>query len=49
MLFAPNERGQGLIEYAMILSLVAAIVVFVIRMTGPKVGNNYSTINNSVP
>jgi pilus assembly protein Flp/PilA len=49
MLFAPNETGQGLIEYAMILSLVAVIVVFVVRMMGPKVGNNYSTINNSVP
>ena len=49
MLFAPNEKGQGLIEYAMILSLVAVIVVFVIRMMGPRVGNNYSTINNSVP
>jgi Flp pilus assembly pilin Flp len=49
MLFAPNETGQGLIEYATILSLVAVIVVFVVRMMGPKVGNNYSTINNSVP
>lgn len=49
MLFAPNEKGQGLIEYAMILSGVAVIVVFVIRMLGPNIGNNYSTINNSVP
>ena len=49
MLFALNEKCQGLNEYAMILSLVAAIVVFVIRMMGPEVGNNYSTINNSVP
>jgi Flp pilus assembly pilin Flp len=49
MLFAPEEKGQSLIEYAIILSLVAVIVVFVIRMLGPKVGNNYSTISNSVP
>lgn len=49
MLFAPKEKGQGLIEYAMILSLVAVIVVFVIPMMGPKIGNNYSTVNNSVP
>jgi pilus assembly protein Flp/PilA len=49
MLFAPVEKGQGLIEYAMLLSFVAVIVVFVVRMMGPKIGNNYSTINNSVP
>ena len=49
MLFAPEEKGQGLIEYGMLLSLVAVIVVFVIRLFGPKIGNNYSTINYSVP
>jgi pilus assembly protein Flp/PilA len=49
MLFAPKETGQGLVEYAFILSLVAVIVIFVVRMLGPKVGNNYSTINNSMP
>lgn len=49
MLFAPQEKGQGLVEYALILALVALIVILVIRMLGPKVGNTYSTINNSVP
>jgi pilus assembly protein Flp/PilA len=49
MLFAPQEKGQGLVEYALILALVALIVIFVMRMLGPKVGNSYSTINNSVP
>ena len=49
MLFAPKETGQGLIEYAMLLSFVAVIVVFVVRMMGPQVGNNYSTINTSMP
>lgn len=49
MLFAPKEKGQGLIEYALILSLVAVVVIFVIRMLGPEVGDSYSTINNSVP
>lgn len=49
MVFVPKEKGQGLIEYAMLLSFVAVVVVFVVRMMGPKIGNNYSTINNSVP
>lgn len=49
MLFAPRERGQGLIEYAIILSLVAVLVVAVVRALGPKLGNTYSSINSSLP
>ena len=49
MLFAPKEKGQGLIEYAIILSFVAVVVVAVMWMLGPKLGNTYSSINNSMP
>ena len=49
MLFAPQEKGQGLIEYAIILSLVALIVIAVLWLLGPRLGNTYSAINNSVP
>lgn len=49
MLFAPLEKAQGLIEYAIILSLVALIVIVVIWMLGPEIGNSYSTISSSIP
>jgi len=49
MLFAPQEKGQGLIEYAIILSLVALIVIAVMWLLGPKVGDSYSSINSSIP
>ena len=49
MLFAPEEKGQGLIEYAIILSLVAVLVVVVVRVMGPRLGEAYSTINSSLP
>ena len=49
MLFAPKEHGQGLIEYAIILSLVAVIVVAVVRALGPQLGDTYSSINSSLP
>ena len=49
MLFAPQEKGQGLIEYAIILSLVALIVIAVMWLLGPKVGDSYSAINSSIP
>jgi pilus assembly protein Flp/PilA len=49
MLFHPNEKGQGLVEYAIILALVAIVVIAVVRLLGPKLGDTYSTIQNSLP
>jgi pilus assembly protein Flp/PilA len=49
MLFSPQEKGQGLVEYAIILLLVALIVIAVLRLLGPGLGDSYSAINNSVP
>lgn len=49
MFFAPKETGQGLVEYAIILSLVAVVVVAVVRLMGPRIGQTYSSINSSLP
>jgi len=49
MLFAPKEKGQGLVEYAIILALVAIVVIAIMRLLGPKIGNTFSTINSSLP
>jgi pilus assembly protein Flp/PilA len=35
MLFAPKEKGQGLVEYALILILVAVVVIAVILILKP--------------
>ena len=48
MLFAPKEKGQGLVEYAIILALVSIVVIAVMRLLGPKVGNTFSAISNSM-
>ena len=48
MLFAPKEKGQGLVEYAIILVLVAVVVIAIVRLLGPKIGNTFSTINSSL-
>lgn len=49
MLFAPQEKGQGIIEYVIILSLVALIVIAVMWLLGYRLGDSYSTISSSVP
>lgn len=48
MLFSPKEQGQGLVEYAIILVLVALVVIAVMRIIGPKVGNTFSSISSSL-
>jgi pilus assembly protein Flp/PilA len=48
MLFAPKERGQGLVEYALILVLVAVVVIAVLLILGPIIANVFSTINSSM-
>jgi pilus assembly protein Flp/PilA len=49
MLFAPQEKGQGLVEYAIILAFVAIVVIAIMRLLGPKIGNTFSSMNNSIP
>lgn len=39
-----NAKGQGLVEYAAILSLVAVVVVVMLLLLGPGIGNMYSNV-----
>lgn len=41
-------RGQGLVEYALILVLVAIVVIAALYILGPMIGNSFSTINYSL-
>ena len=48
MFFAPKEKGQGLVEYALILVLVAIVVIAALMILGPIIGNVFSKINTSL-
>jgi pilus assembly protein Flp/PilA len=48
MLFARKQKGQGLVEYALILVLVAIVVIAALMILGPIIGNTFSTINASL-
>ena len=43
-----RENGQSLLEYGLILILVAIIVIIVIYLFGPAIGNMYSNIIQSI-
>jgi pilus assembly protein Flp/PilA len=44
MVYLPHEEGQGLVEYALILVLVAIVVIVALMLIGPAVGNVFSNI-----
>ena len=44
MMYLPREEGQGLVEYALILVLVAIVVIAILLILGPAVGNIFSSI-----
>jgi pilus assembly protein Flp/PilA len=48
VLFLPREEGQGLVEYALILVLVALVVIAILAILGPQIGNIFSRVTNGV-
>ena len=40
------EKGQGFVEYALILVLIAVIVLAVLLILGPIIGNSFSEVNS---
>lgn len=49
MLFTKKERGQGMVEYALLIVLLAIVVVFMIAVMGTAVSNMYSRIAAAWP
>jgi pilus assembly protein Flp/PilA len=48
MLFLNRENGQGLVEYALVLVLVAVVVIAILTLLGPQIGNVFSRIVNGL-
>jgi pilus assembly protein Flp/PilA len=43
-----RARGQGLVEYALILALVAVVVIAILIVLGPAIGSIFSNIQQSL-
>jgi pilus assembly protein Flp/PilA len=48
MLFYSTLKGQGFVEYALIMLLVALLVIVVLALIGPYVGNMYSSVVGNI-
>lgn len=49
MLFHRKERGQGMVEYALLIVLLAVVVVALIAVMGTAVSKMYSNITSAFP
>ena len=47
-MYLARERGQGLVEYALILVLVAIVVLAVLLIVGPQIANIFSKVTNGL-
>ncbi len=43
-MYVPREEGQGLVEYALILVLVAIVVIAILALLGPQIANIFSQV-----
>lgn len=43
-----GEKGQGLVEYALILVLVAIVVIAILLILGPVIGNVFSDVTKAL-
>lgn len=44
MFFPSSRKGQGLVEYALILVLVSVVVIAILSLLGPQIGHIFSSI-----
>jgi len=49
--FFKSERGQGMVEYGLIIALVAVVVIAALVILGPKIALMFTTVSTklSVP
>ena len=48
LLSSQEKKGQGLIEYALIIALVSIIVIAALMILGPRIGNVFNNITSAL-
>lgn len=44
-----DERGQAMVEYALLISLIAMVCIVIVQAMGLSLSSLYSTINSKFP
>jgi len=42
------EKGQGIVEYALIVTLIAIVVILAMNFLGPTIGNVFTEIGETM-
>jgi pilus assembly protein Flp/PilA len=48
MLFSAKEKGQGMVEYALIIVLIAVVVIAILIVVGTQVSTVFSQISSGL-
>lgn len=48
MNFFKNENGQGMVEYGLIIALIAVVVIGALSLLGPKVADIFDKISGEL-
>ncbi len=43
-----DEEGQGMVEYGLIIALVAIVVIAALMILGPKIGNIFNLAGDQI-
>ncbi len=43
-----NRKGQGMVEYGLIISLIAVAVIAALVVLGPKIASLFTTVSNNM-
>lgn len=47
--FLRDEEGQGMVEYGLLLGLIAIAVIAVLVVLGPRIANMFGGVNDALP
>ena len=47
--YLKSERGQGMVEYGLIIALVAVVVIAALIFLGPKIAEIFTGVTDAIP
>ena len=48
-IYRSRRKGQGLVEYGLILVLIAIAVVLILTLVGSQINNTFSRVGSALP